>query len=323
MRWSVQGLTSASRATDLAPEDLLAHPSPLRRLAMATLILLVAAPVVPPAHIAIWTVLYVLVSAWEMLILRRHGYVGRDAGGLTVTFAQSALHALAAASLIQHGDGGPRFFAVALIGFSSVNILLRLYSAPRLFLAAMAPHALVLTWVSVGIFARYLAEGSWLKLATPVAVLLTYVLLLAPLRRRLGDAWSRLTAAKAAAEAASLAKSNFLATMSHEIRTPLNGILGMAQAMQAEEMSPAQKDRLRLIRRSGETLLCILNDVLDLSKIESGELVLEITRWRPSRRWRRRRASASISRSTRPRRARSAATSCACASWSTTWSPTR
>jgi CheY-like chemotaxis protein len=78
-----------------------------------------------------------------------------------------------------------------------------------------------------------------------------------------------------AAEAANDAKSAFLATMSHEIRTPLNGILGMAQAMRVERLTDAQRDQLDVIRQSGEALLAILNDVLDLSKIEAGKLELE------------------------------------------------
>ncbi|MEO6339767.1 MAG: histidine kinase dimerization/phospho-acceptor domain-containing protein, partial [Caulobacteraceae bacterium] len=81
--------------------------------------------------------------------------------------------------------------------------------------------------------------------------------------------------AKEAAEASNRAKSAFLATMSHEIRTPLNGVLGMAQAMAAEDLSEVQRDRLKIIRESGEILLAILNDVLDLSKIEAGKLELE------------------------------------------------
>ena len=77
------------------------------------------------------------------------------------------------------------------------------------------------------------------------------------------------------AEAANAAKSTFLATMSHEIRTPLNGVLGMTQAMEGEKPTPRQAEQLAVIRQAGEGLLAILNDVLDLSKIEAGKLELE------------------------------------------------
>jgi PAS domain S-box-containing protein len=86
-----------------------------------------------------------------------------------------------------------------------------------------------------------------------------------------------LVKAKEEAEAATRAKSAFLATMSHEIRTPLNGVLGMAQAMARDELTEAQRERLDVVRQSGEALLAILNDVLDLSKIEAGKLELERT----------------------------------------------
>jgi signal transduction histidine kinase/ActR/RegA family two-component response regulator len=85
-----------------------------------------------------------------------------------------------------------------------------------------------------------------------------------------------LLEAKAQAEAASQAKSVFLATMSHEIRTPLNGVLGMTQALAADPtLTPGHRARLQTIRQSGEALLAILNDILDLSKIEAGKLELE------------------------------------------------
>ncbi len=81
-----------------------------------------------------------------------------------------------------------------------------------------------------------------------------------------------LMEAKSQAEAATVAKSNFLASMSHEIRTPLNGILGMAQVLQQDELTEVQKERVSIISESGETLTALLNDVLDISKIEAGKL---------------------------------------------------
>jgi signal transduction histidine kinase/CheY-like chemotaxis protein len=84
-----------------------------------------------------------------------------------------------------------------------------------------------------------------------------------------------LEAERARAEQANAAKSAFLAFMSHEIRTPLNGVLGMVQAMGRDELTPAQRERLGVVAGSGETLLLLLNDLLDLSRIEAGRLDLE------------------------------------------------
>jgi signal transduction histidine kinase/ActR/RegA family two-component response regulator len=81
---------------------------------------------------------------------------------------------------------------------------------------------------------------------------------------------------------ANASKSEFLATVSHEIRTPLNGILGMAQAMAVDDLSSAQRQRLEMIGQSGETLLLLLNDLLDLSKIEAGKFELHETSFEPS-----------------------------------------
>jgi signal transduction histidine kinase/ActR/RegA family two-component response regulator len=84
-----------------------------------------------------------------------------------------------------------------------------------------------------------------------------------------------LTAARDAAQQANLVKSQFLANMSHEIRTPLNGVLGMAQVLAASELNPAKAEQLDVIQKSGATLLAVLNDLLDISKIEAGRMELE------------------------------------------------
>ncbi len=81
--------------------------------------------------------------------------------------------------------------------------------------------------------------------------------------------------AKAAAEAANTAKSEFLANMSHEIRTPLNGVIGIVDALSRTPLSPEQAEMVALIRGSGVTLERLVSDILDVSKIEAGQLDLE------------------------------------------------
>lgn len=112
-------------------------------------------------------------------------------------------------------------------------------------------------------------------LSTQIAISLENATLYHDLERKIAERTRDLSVAKEAAESANRAKSEFLAVMSHEIRTPMNGMLGMMQLATMEASNPSQKEYLETAQYSAEALLTILNDILDLSRLEAGSFEFE------------------------------------------------
>jgi signal transduction histidine kinase/AmiR/NasT family two-component response regulator len=214
----------------------------------------------------------VLMPVWEGMLVP----------SVALSVVTGSFYTALMAALWMTGDPIARAFATAQSCISVLYVLLQYYAKPKTFLCTVAPY-LVGAALAVGSMgSEALKAGRPWTVVTAVFAVGLLCNLFVVARRQLAASRDALRSARAeaqergvAAEAANDAKSAFLATMSHEIRTPLNGVLGMAQAMAVDALSAVQYERLEVIRQSGEALLAILNDVLDLSKIEAGRFELE------------------------------------------------
>ena len=190
---------------------------------------------------------------------------------LVILIAAGALWTLLGVLYWWAGGEAYRLVAFAVLAGVLVHAQCFCFRAPLAMAALMIPPALAL-------IALPLSDGnySWpslLSLMVSLAMLLAYVGASAHANMRSAAA---LEVAQRGAIAANNAKSEFLAVMSHELRTPLNGVLGMAQALRRTELDARQTAYVDTVLRSGDSLLTMLNDLLDLAKIEAGHLELDV-----------------------------------------------
>jgi signal transduction histidine kinase/AmiR/NasT family two-component response regulator len=275
------------------------HPSEVARLFLASarnlagrftafaLTAAAAAPVLPLWVVAAWCG-WVLAGAgleWRMApIVQRRDAEGEPPYALIAALFASARAPFSLIAVLMWNTGVPaaRLYATVILSVSLMYSLMQLYPRPKLFMLVISPHLAALAYMLGGLVLGAYGEGRpWLAVTAMMSVATlghffsNAQRLLSASRTQLREARTKAEQQGLAAEAATRAKSTFLAVMSHEIRTPLNGIMGMAQALAIDELTETQRHRVEIIRGSGDSLLAILNDVLDLSKIEAGKLELE------------------------------------------------
>ena len=229
-----------------------------------------------------WLAAAMVLIAASQLLCRLVAKHGRTAPALETvlavfTLVYTFIYSSLPSALVMLGTRASVLAGGAMMAAVALSCTAEFVISRRIGLAALSA---VLLQVFVGTALAALSTGPVQLLLSLVAVLcfFAYVLRYALHReaavRQMAEATALAQAREAEAASANRAKTAFLATMSHEIRTPLNGILGMAQVMQADELTPAQRERLGVVRQSGKALTDILNDVLDLARIEAGQLEL-------------------------------------------------
>jgi len=200
------------------------------------------------------------------------------------TFVHTAAYCTLPLALADEGSKTAVIAGMSVIGGVAMSSLDELAISRRIGGAALGA-ALGCGLIGTLIAGQAPAQGpapAWLKTALAVVGVLAFFAYVAQAAAKRIGADARMAATLAMAQRkeqeaaeANAAKTTFLATMSHEIRTPLNGVLGMAQAMAAGELAEEQRQRLGVIRQAGQSLTAVLNDVLDLSKIEAGQMQVE------------------------------------------------
>jgi len=207
----------------------------------------------------------------------------RPASGvrLKLGVATASCIAWAGAPLLSYLEGGDHglTLAVALLIAGYVLVFTQMRAAPREALIVSTPYSLVVAFVLMDLWGQ---PGFWtlLALVPPLALALLIKVVITEIKddqleavnARQAQLIQELEQARDKASAASDAKSNFLGIISHELRTPMNGVLGAAQLLETTGLQPAQQDYVSVIRRSGDNLLALLNDILDLTKIEANRM---------------------------------------------------
>ncbi|MGI9325203.1 MAG: ATP-binding protein [Pseudomonadales bacterium] len=218
------------------------------------------------SHATVVVICYALfgVGWWFLLVLRPNGPPMRR---VVVIFGDLGIVSW---GLIQLAESGTMFYPLYL--WVIVGNGMR-FGVTYLVIALFAAQ---IGFSTVYFFSDYWRANLELGIALQIAMLVLPLFYLS-LVRRLHQLNDKLALEAQRSHAAAESKSQFLANMSHELRTPMNGVLGISALLRDTELDRQQREMLELIYRSADSLLGIINDILDYSKVESGKLGLEAT----------------------------------------------
>lgn len=258
------------------------------RLVSATLAAVVVGYGVGAALAVTWLASLLACEGLAFLITRRFKHGRPGTARLRALFAGASLPinvvwAWLGAMLWLQGSADARLGAVAVwCGQVIYTQNFRHQSGPLVVLNGVAPMACLIVFP----FCLLPGEGPetiaarW-GLLLLVATTVNVMLLNRAAARRMDALTRDLRQERERALEAARAKSTFIAVASHELRTPMNGLLGMAHALELSDLSPSQREQVELMIRSGDSLMHLLNDVLDLSRIETGRIELALTDLNP------------------------------------------
>lgn len=169
----------------------------------------------------------------------------------------------------QGGEAG-RILAVLLSAGSLLHVTIHMHHVRGMLLVAIVPHALVFLGLPISA-----AIGGTTTMWIIMVGAILYLIHLFIAFRQASTTTRQIEDERNRAEEGSRAKSDFLATISHEIRTPMNAIVSAANLLRTSRLNKAQREQVEMLTDANDVLLSLLNDVLDLSKIEAGKMTLE------------------------------------------------
>jgi len=211
--------------------------------------------------------------------------VGSGWGLVFPAVATATTAAWATAPLLAWFSGHPfgQSLAMTLLVGGYVLVFSQLRSSPKQAMVISSPYGVAASIIlgslwGTPLFLPFLAVIPFTAAGLFVLVMMTMLReeRIRAFQEHQAHLIEELEAARDRANAASEAKSSFLGVISHELRTPMNGVLGAAQLLSATRLEPTQREYLSIIRNSGDNLLSLLNDILDMTKIEAGKMTFEV-----------------------------------------------